>query len=170
MRRMYSRQELVNIIKENLENGSLDIKAKTLEQSKANEELTLSISGLNGLTLDEKSYYKAEIINGVLWLIAQVKVSNNTESAISATNINFACIVPSKYAKKIYKTDGYTIDEYVSGQDTLIARDIGLADQNVKPVTITCTAKDNVTFYIQTNNIGAGYYNQISIRIPLILL
>ena len=175
MRKMYSEKQIKEMIAQSPDKvlealQGQDLKVKTLEQSEANESLQLSVSGLNGLTLDENSFYKAKIINGILWIIAQLKVSNDTESAISATNISLEATIPEKYAVKIFKTDGYTIHEYVSGQETLIARDNGLVDLNVKPVSLSCYAKDKITAYIQTNNIGSGYYNEISIRVPIILL
>lgn len=123
MRRMYSKKELKDIIKANLENGSLDIKAKTIKQSDYNYSRTFQIQAPTGVSIQNIYNVFAEI-NSILHVIVNISLTNNTENTITIGQgyafIGFQSLAISKeIAEKIFDIDGKTVHE-VGTANTLI--------------------------------------------------
>lgn len=130
MRRMYSENQIKKIvsaapeaIKEALVNQ--DLKVKTIEQSEANfaAELNNIASLPEGVTLN--MYYEGvKVINGILYVVVNCSLTNTTESSVSMPNnwLNITFDI-SKYASKIYRRDGQSIDNAKSAtnEDNFIA-------------------------------------------------
>lgn len=107
MRRMYSENQLENIIQkeiasgENIVNGAWEYE----------QDIELEDSFLNGLEV-ANLFGKIQVKNGVLYIVISALLSNNTESSITTGSTYIAYIknIPSKIASKIFRKDGSNID------------------------------------------------------------
>lgn len=131
MRRMYSESELREFIRSHKDDvvsalvgkdisvgnitaqgeGKGKIIANTVEQTKANYSQTLEILGSGSLTI-ENIYNRLEIINGILHLVVNIKVKNETENPISTYALTYNGIdLPTDVAEKIYDIEGKKVSE-----------------------------------------------------------
>lgn len=96
--------------------GKGKITAKILEQTEANKIYLLSNPSLSGRTLTE-IYNKAIVINNMLYIFANFKVTNETESDISSSSVSFDIEVDNEVGDKIYCLNGEKLsDDYTSNQ------------------------------------------------------
>lgn len=111
MRRMYSKKELQDIIKANLENGSLDINAIKI----TGDEIVENMSGYSfSITEDEgwtKSViYAAAVKNGnKLTLVCSGKITRTSDSASQYPTLGVFTI-PQNIADKIFPIKDYNVD------------------------------------------------------------
>ena len=107
MRRMYSENQLVNV----LENK--DVVAKTLKQKQANwdisEDFGTSPTLATGLTYT-KSYSAFKEINGVIYVVLNYTIENTTESAINCNFIKYL-MLSDEIAERIIDFDGKSAKE-----------------------------------------------------------
>lgn len=123
MRRMYSLGELKTIVKESLKNDNLVV--KSIKQSQPNAVIDFNFASIpTGFTKNE-AFVKLQEINGVLYAIACLTLTNNDETAhtigdgygfIASSYVQ----LPEVIAEKIFDIDGKSAHEVALAENTLI--------------------------------------------------
>ena len=154
MRRMYSKKELQDIIKTNLENGSLNIKAKTLEQSEANWSLPITSFGkLSNLT-PEVSFGRVQKLNQELEFVISVKFTNETASPITGYSTEpFIIELPQEIAEKIFDCNGVSVKDASETNYVYIASSSAYAS---KSSTIDASKITGIPRLVLANSINAN--------------
>lgn len=153
--------------------GKGKISANTLEQKLANKEFNVVMSTTlpEGLSESETGFKKCKVINGVLWLIILTRIINSTGSSISVgSDLSFDVEVDAETGSKIFKDDGYSINDYASGQSSLVCRDAGIVGANTVSLNVGCYSKNKIHPYCSSFSVPANSNVIVSFRIPLILL
>lgn len=187
MRRMYSQAELSAIIKEvflaDVESGQIDLpqliedslaevdpsnldfsgvefKAKTLEQVQANSSLEFNCSSPAGLTITN-IYNRFEVIGNILYIICNVKATNDTESSISLNGqISAQAVVtlPSAIAEKIYDMEGNPVSSPSVSAQAGVCATRGIVSTNVNFTSFLADFPDfNVIHPQQANVVYVGF-------------
>lgn len=134
-------------------------------------DVTITSSLPSGVTESATGYKKCVVMGNVLWLVIDTSFNNGGEASADLGTINFEASVPSSIGKLIYKTDGYSIDEYVAGQGNRVTASVCLVGSSNRQCIVACYAKNKLTPYIPTAGaVSAGGNLTVSIRIPLILI
>lgn len=172
--------------------GNIDVEgnltATTLEQSQANwsTEITLNMDGnmiAGGLELTN-IYNRFEVINGMLWVIANIKITNSSENNYDNTcRIDGYVELPFKYADKIYdllgkKASQIADDSYViiAGHHAESFDGVSYSDVEDSDYHLFLTNRDNINIvspFIEKHTslkLNAGDSVYISGRLPLTLL
>jgi len=167
MKRMWSRNELREIIKKRLEDGTLNLNVNAIK-SKDTEQYPLTNSG--GLTLKEGFYCKCVVKNDILWIIMEGFVDNETESNITNPQFVFDTSSMSEYvASKVLREDGTTlVDNPASLSNIRVCNSpIIIAFNNGRGELNSGASKElkfllNFTFTPNTER-------NVSVRVPLLL-
>lgn len=164
MRRMWSKNQLTQEVVKGLVNE--DIKVKTIESSEANWSGLFNTPTLpTGLEYSENAFKAVKVINGVLWIIAELTIKNTTSSAISEGLI-FTCDIPSSIAEHIYRIDGSKVSEAGSGA---ICAFCGIIKNQPARVYTSSYGANALSLGLGSISYAVGD-NPISIRLPIILL
>lgn len=155
-----------------------DVKGDLVEVDGRLDDLE-SVSQLNistttipeGVVESETAYKKCIVMNNMLWLVIECKITNNNEASVNLGNIAYLIDVPEAIGKKIFKYDGKSIDEYESGQATQITSIACYVGTSSKRFACVCYGKNKLNPYIENaGSIGAGASANISVRLPLVLI
>lgn len=162
MRRMYSENQLVNV----LENK--DVKVKTLSQSEANEAVVFDFTALGGLKI-KNTYNRFEVINNVLYVIVNVEIYNDSGSSISLTNMCEKTVeLPVEIASKIYDCAGKHVGE--AGSNVWITSAIGaIKETNTGTYPTSYSLKSTCELYLLNNianNITVAIAGTQALSIP----
>lgn len=120
MRRMYSENQIKNLIAESPEKvlealQNQDLKVKTLEQSEANWSLPIESFGKLGSLDPTIAFARIQKVNQELEIVVSVSYANETESTVSAYATDSSVIeLPSEIANKIYDCNGVKVSENTS--------------------------------------------------------
>lgn len=152
------------------------ITGKTIFSTEAEYTQEFSVYGLpEGLSIASSSFKAFKVIHNVLYLIAALKVENNTENQISGGFLLYANNIPSEIGSKIFKVDGTNITVESTGSDREICDVPALYKRNVgNPETIysriASPAVNRMDASISNIVVDANSYSIVSIRVPIILL
>ena len=117
MRKMFSKNQIKEIVNQGLLNE--DVKVKTIEQSEPNFEFNLDLSNLNGLPQDcevEDVYTKIVQWNRELHIVFNFKITNNGESATTGfTSTSNYIDLPEEVAERIIDFAGKSVAESSAG-------------------------------------------------------
>lgn len=177
MRRMYSENQLVNV----LENK--DVVAKTLKQTQANYSLDLSSftpdnipSGITYTLV----YGRIEEINGILYIVWLFSLENTTESSITHANCGIDITLDEEIAEKIIDISGVSVAENTSTKDISAFHGFKSDDSyphNLNRYSYNCclsnrsTAnKFRINLYFNGQTIGAGKKQYCEMRTFLTIL
>ena len=107
MRRMYSKKQIKEQVKQVVSSGEVDIVAKTLKQTQPNWSATIeTFPNITGCTASP-IYCKIHQINGELHIIMIGQITNETESAISGYATDTITIeLPTEIASKLLDLKG----------------------------------------------------------------
>lgn len=153
---------------------TLTIDAK-LEQTKANDsvEFTIIDSSSGVLTRFGTPFTALKVINGVMWIIGEVVLENNTENAVNNVQVQFYGTVPQKYRSQIKRLDGTTLETNptaVTIKNTVICTTVmAIGENTFKRVFLSGGNNGQVNVSV-TCDFPANDYRVLSVRIPLILL
>ena len=108
MRRMYSENQLKEVIQEGIDEQSI----KLYEDLDIASSLTITFGSLSGMT-SEKQYCKIrKTKEDELYLVLNFSITNETESSISlGNNISLSLLLPEEIASKIYDVNGKTMHD-----------------------------------------------------------
>lgn len=94
--------------------SNADFLAKTLTQTSANHFEEFTITNQEGATI-ENIYNRFEVINNILYVIINIKITNNTENAINIYQISSGWRnLPTNIANKIIDLNGHSVHEIVT--------------------------------------------------------
>ena len=129
MKRMWSKNELKEIVK-STNFANVDFKAKTLSQSEPNYVSdAIEFNPITGIEFTNL-FNRFEIVNGILYLVVNVKLTNTTESAISIGTIDRQVELPPEIAEKIIDMEGKSVKEVATTDYCLITGDTCLSAVN----------------------------------------
>ena len=165
-----------------------DIAPKTVSQTQANwgGPFTLSMDGsmqAGGLTLTN-IYNHVEVINGVFWIVVNVKISNTSGIDYSGTcQLDASFAIPQKYGEKIFDFLGKKVSESADNSYVVISGHkaisfIGtnydaLEDSDFNLFFCNRATPDTTSVFLRkaTNlSLTNGSSKYISARLPLTLL
>lgn len=107
-----------------------DASVKTISQSQPNYiSDNFSFNPITGIEFEDL-YNRFEVINGILYLVVNVKVTNTTENAISIATIDRQIELPPEIAEKIIDMEGKTVKENATTDYCLITGDTCLSAVN----------------------------------------
>lgn len=168
MRKMYTEEEVAKLVKEEVLNddvsisGNLevngDIKAKTLKQSEPSYSVNLTIGSGSGITV-EQIYSKLLIVNNMLYIIVNCKLTNTTEESktmyqIGGTN---QIAIDSDVADKIYDLLGQKVSSAIAS-DTIICATLGEAKDTALPGSISTNS-------LSVNLVNVQNANQLRVQL-----
>ena len=114
MRRMFSEKQIISLVKEAVKNEDLLVKSLDIKEPVAVFDVTPY--ALEGRTLTER-YNKAILTSGLLLIVLNYVLKNETASAQAQANITFRVSVPEEVGDKIICFNGEKLsDPYVASQ------------------------------------------------------
>ena len=110
MRRMFSEKQIKSIIQESINNNEFSFDAHNLNI--VSEEWKAYASGVetSDITI-ENIYTNISMVAGVLYLVANIKITNTSESGISYPYIDKVIEVEKDIADKIFDLSGKKVSE-----------------------------------------------------------
>lgn len=123
-----------------------DFKAKTVEQTNANYSVAVDFASSTALTF-ENIYNRFEVINNVLWLIINTKVTCNVTQTYYLINSRYVTL-PASVASKIYDLAGVSCDNGNVGNPTFIAGQKMVIVNNIQPATPVLVDNIEIDFAI----------------------
>ena len=154
-----------------------NITGKTISSNEAEYSKTFSVFGLpEGLTITNESYRAFKVINNVLYIVAQLKVQNDTENQITGGFVLYTTGIEEKYSKKIIKVDGTDISVSSSGSNQEVCDVPAIYKKNVGDPVVSFSrvyspAVNRIDITIPNSfAVDANSYSIVSIRVPIILL
>lgn len=145
------------------------------EQTVANDSVEFTITDNSGgvLTRFGTPFTALKVINGVMWIIGEVVLENNTANAVNNVQVQFYGTVPQRYRSQIKRLDGtnLTQDAQGSGIKNLVicTTVMAVGSNEFKRVFLEGANGGQVNVSV-TCDFPANDYRVLSIRIPLILL
>ena len=117
----------------------------------------------------DSDYMAYEIKDGVLYVVVEATVTNDTDASIS--NVSFRpsdySMIPDSVWSRIYRIDGTTCDEAYSSEN-VITRFAGCGGNNVRTCVMGSYSARTLNLYIN-ETIAAGASQHVSLRTFLIL-
>lgn len=180
--------DLGAVISGTIDFTTLDLVAKTLEQSQANWSVDFNLVTRDNPFTYTKIYHRLEVIGNILYVIVNGKLTNNTGSTasiVSNTDVlnsgDSGITVPNKYGTKIVDLEGKYLTEYSISYITFAALpcskelsgNTGIIDNTLFTLTLKHWNFNSVRICIYpktpiTLNDGESLW--LSGRIPLTLL
>ena len=174
MRRMYSKQELEKTILEytnkEIESGNIDLdKAPT-------KSFDMSFINLGGRTI-VNSYSKAVVYHGLLFIVFNFYINNETEATISGSSIGVDFILDEDTAKKVYDFDGISVDEANPGSQYQMICSVpfgrgqyGNDTQTANLVRAGSSYPRQLRLNVSIGNLSAGASHKVSGRTFILLV
>ena len=165
MRRMYSINELTELIRKNLLSGEFDIIGNTISPKHPSKEYEITADILGDRTLN-LIYNKAFVSAGLLFIILNFTLKNETESSISASNVSFVFEVDEEVGDKIYCLDGEKLsDDYTTTkQISAFTCVYGQYLNNLATNSISKVAKNKIKIFVPVQTLSAGASEQFTGR------
>ena len=124
MRRMYSEKQLTSVIQENIANNELNFNSQNLEIT--SEEWKAYSGGVESSDFTiEDIYTNISLVAGVLYLVANIKLTNTSASAISYPYFDKLVEIDKEIGDKIYDLNGKKVSESIA-QATGITAVVGI--------------------------------------------
>ena len=135
-----------------------DLQAKTIKQSQPSYSVNLSIGSGSGISV-EQIYSKLLIVNNMLYIIVNCKLTNTTEESktmyqIGGTN---QIEIDSDVADKIYDLLGQKVSEVIAS-DTIICATLGEAKDGSQPGSISTNS-------LSVNLVNLQAANQLKVQL-----
>ena len=141
------------------------ISGKTLSQSEPNKEFDIVINqDLQGCTESETSFKKCKVINNILYFIVETTLTNNTGANVSFNNLAFKCVVDNEVASKIYRIDGKPLNNYTSGDKTVISNDQANRDSSIVSLAVRSYEANAIQPFIPGFTLNDGASVNVSFR------
>ena len=157
MRRMYSKNELRNETLDLLSKESVRIKSLNLDEPYKSFDLTPV--ELSGRTLTVR-YNKVIVSSGILFIIVNYVLKNETEETLPQANIVFSFDVPSEIGDKIICFNGEKVsDNFTSGQQIAsfeVVYGQYLTNQANRGISKTAKNKIAITLLCPQQNAGVS--------------
>ena len=152
-----------------------DVTAPTLEQANANATLDTTITPPTGCVVDSNSFAAMKVVNGVLYVIFEARISNNTGASVT-DNVSYTTTnIPVKYSSKIFRKDGTKVSEaYVSSSTVCNFEAVTLVENSgsrqIVGGILSSYSANRIGGYIPNVTIPDGKYIDVAYRFPIILL
>ena len=163
MRRMFSEKQIGEVAVEQLVDK--DLKVKSIEQSEANAEFTITLPEITGLSFDSNAFIKVKRINGILMIIIASRVTTDGDY-VSQSNIPLTFELPDNISKNIFRLDGTSCDKEPDGNSN-ICGDPYLMSGSIKYAALVSYHKNEYTLNLY--NPGFAANNSYSLDLRLIL-
>ena len=166
MRRMFSQKQIEEMISSNPEKvlealQNQDLEVKSISANSPVKEFELTIGSITGMTF-EKRYAKAFVSGGILYIIASIVGTNNTEATITASSIDLTFEVDDEVGDKIICVNGEKLSApYTSNvQICEILSSTGSNFNVVNSRKVDKTAQNKIRLYLAGGNVSAGATEQ----------
>lgn len=151
MRRMFSEKQVISLVKEGMKAEDLVVKSLNIKEPVAT--YNFEPYDLGGRTLTDR-YSKAILTSGLLLLIFNYVLTNDTEASQSQANMVFTLTLPDEIADKIICFNGEKLSDpftasvqvasmpctYGQYLTTWATRGISKVDKNKLAITLMCPA------------------------------
>ena len=168
MRRMYSLAQIQAIVALMAKEGELDFSDVDLEVKSLIENPTpvdFHIEDMTGVPANcvlKDIFSKCKVYGNFLDITFNFKITNNGESATSATQIQYNFVIPEEAAKLIKDCNGKTVNEGVASMSPITAFDYYLTT-NAYPTIFGTRALVEITNNPAVNTMGIYFISLPSI-------
>ena len=151
------------------------VKAPTLEQSQANYTASLNASIPENTELDPNSFLAVKVVNGILHLVYEARISNPTGDDIVGNVGISSTYIDENYSKKIYRKDGTACNVNYTSWPTICNYEVitqvqAAGTRNVTAGILSSYSANRISGYIPNITIPAGKFVDVSFRFSLILV
>ena len=161
MRKMYSENQIIEVIIRAIESGLIPIGSDVVSYEGTSLLAT-------DVVFEDWTLHRAIKDGNVLWIVLSGNIKNNSASSITPLEI-FTITLPSDISSKIYRRDGSTCNNaYTSNEFVLSMR--GVQNSADKQFDLDSPSANTLILSLSGGSaIASGSYANFQIRIPLFL-
>lgn len=148
------------------------VTAPTLSQSQANWSGTPSYIIPTGCAIGANPFVACKEINGILWLVAEIRVDNPTASDITGQFQIVLTSIPSSIGSRLYRREGSTVNTSPTGSTETemgLCRTVGSGSGTPAAIKVLSAQANQVNAQLDIT-VTAGSYTFVGMRIPFVLL